>query len=223
MGTCPLCDCSKDHLGKHFALSSCGYPEISSEKLELLEGLLLGDGNISEPNSGNCVFRVSMINKEFLDWLDDRLGWLSTGVKLSKTAEQSSNNDLVEDGKTEDYSDVYRLNTVAHPKFNEYREWYDSGVKRFPKDLELTPRKMEMWYVSDGHLQNNGSVRADIRIWNERDRPEVVKNIIDSTNISGYRFDPNEGRLYFRTDSTKDLLEYIGNVTIGFEYKYKVV
>jgi len=221
MGICPVCDSSYKHLGKHFALSECGYPEIDSENLEILEGLLLGDGNISEPNSGNCVFRVSMINKEFLDWLDEELGWLSTGVKLSKTAEQSSDNDLVRNGNPDDYSDVYRLNTVAHPVFNECREWYQSGKKRYPKCLELTPRMMEMWYVSDGHLnKNNQSARADIRVWNERDRPGVVRDIIDKTGINGYRFSESEGRLYFTVDGTEELINFIGNKTKGFEYKY---
>lgn len=222
MGICPVCDSSYKHLGKHFALSECGYPEIDSEILEIIEGLLLGDGNISKPNSGNCVFRVSMINREFLEWLNAKLGWLSTGIKLSKTAEQSSNNGLVENGNPDNYSDVWRLNTVAHPKFNEYRDWYDSGEKRYPENLELTPQKLEMWYISDGHLNTSSvSPRADIRVWNERDRPEVVRGIIDTTGIGEYRFEPSEGRLYFNKDSTKELLDYIENTTTGFEYKYE--
>jgi len=222
MGTCPVCNSSYKHLGKHFALSACGYPEIDSETLEIIEGLLLGDGNISEPNSGNCVFRVSMINREFLEWLDTKLGWLSTGIKLAKTAEQSSDNGLVENGNPDNYSDVWRLNTVAHPKFNKFRDWYDSGEKRYPENLKLTPRKLEMWYISDGHLNSTSvSPRADIRVWNERDRPEIVQKIVDTSGIDGYRFDPNEGRLYFNKHSTEDLLDYIDNITTGFEYKYE--
>lgn len=223
MGTCPICETTKDHIGKHFALSECGYPKIDSEKLEIIEGLLLGDGNISEPNSGNCLFRVSMTNEEFLQWLDSKLGWLSNGVTLSKTAEEASVNDLSgNSGEAENYNDVYRLITVAHPKFNEYREWYSSGEKLYPESIQMTPRRMEMWYVSDGSInRSDTNPRATLHVWNERDRPNIVEDVVSSTNINDFRFDTGEGRVYFGVEGTKDLLQYIGNTTIGFEYKYE--
>lgn len=221
MGTCPACGAEKSHIGKHFALSDCGYPEIDAETLEILTGLLMGDGNISQPNSGNCTFRLSMINKKFLDHLDNQLGWLSNGVKLSKTAEQSSKSSIGYKNP-DNYSDVYRLNTTAHPKFNEMREWYDSGEKMYPNDLQLTPRILEMWYVSDGSLNTtDASPSANIRVWNERNRPDLIKSLFSDTPINSFTFSEDEGRIYFTVDGTSQLMSYIGhNPLPGFEYKY---
>ena len=68
-------------LAMHWYHESCPYPELGSRRREILTGLLLGDGSIPEV-PGNHSFRLPMINRRFLEWFNERMEYLTTGVRL---------------------------------------------------------------------------------------------------------------------------------------------
>src|SRR6056297_1454358 len=89
-GTCPRCGKVYERLGQHWSMSnSCSHPTIPDSWIELLVGILMGDGTIHDPPSAkNLRIEVTNINKTFLEWIDEKLSWLSNGVALRRTAEE---------------------------------------------------------------------------------------------------------------------------------------
>lgn len=220
---CPYCGQWYSRIGSHWAKSSCSHPPISRYKMELLKGMMLGDGGLDMDNK-NAFFRIKMTNKTFLEWLDVELGWLTNGVTKAKTAVESAwsaRESFGGDTRPEDVLDIWRLNTRAHPQFNEFAEWYSTGEIVFPWNLTLSPEALKMWYVSDwclGH-GNRDNRKTCVRFTsrNEQDRPESIVNSLESldftVNHSGKDF-------ALSVEDTEDFFEYIGDPVPGFEYKW---
>ncbi len=187
----------------------------------------MGDGTIHSPSSTkNVRLEVTNINKTFLEWLDEKLSWLSNGVALKRTAMQ-----IREENRKSNYDrfsslnyeirDQYVLTTARHPELNEFEEWYTNQQKRFPDKLRLSPRILKAWYVCDGNLiwGNKGHTRPQvwISVENESDRPGYVNSLFEPTPI-----DPkfNGGRLMLTSDETEWFFDYVGAPPSGFEYKF---
>lgn len=200
MTVCPTCGEDKSSLGRHWA-ASCSYPEIENEKIELIEGLLYGDGHITNP-SHNSRFEINMINGSFINNLESELGWLC-----------SSTQKIEKDG-----NNVFRLQTVSHPKFNELRdEWYEDG-KVLPLD-DLTPKKIKMWYVSDGSLKQ-GKYPLITNWANDDQKDEIVSKL----NNIGMDVTPQiegggQGYAYVLTNR-EHFFNYLGSAPDGFKYKW---
>lgn len=210
MSECPKCSDSYKRLSLHFARSECGYPELSERKQELLKGVLMGDGSV-EKQSGNRHgrFAVEMINKKFLEWLDSELEWLATGVnKVDQNTRSGSN---------ENWEEIYRLRTRTHPYIDKLNSWYDSGKKRFPEDLELTPLITKMWYVSDGSLNTNGSPRSVFYSTNEWDRQDYIIDLFDDI---GFSVTATSESFQLSVTGTQELFDWMGEAPPGFEYKW---
>jgi hypothetical protein len=116
---------------------------------------------------------------------------------------------------------MHVVRTRTHPYFNELRQWYESGKKRFPDDLSLTPQLTKLWYASDGYLDVGqwGRPRLEIKARNENDRTEFLLDLFRE-----HGFDPlyirNEIR--FTCDETEQLIEWMGEPPPGFEYKWEL-
>ncbi|RLM59914.1 hypothetical protein DVK07_20305 [Halorubrum sp. Atlit-26R] len=143
----------------------------------------MGDGSVPKTNDGaHGLFRLPMVNKQFLEWFDHEMGILSTGVSLKKTAAELARNNresgFSPNARAENYHDMYTVISRSHPFMRSLRRWYRSGEKRFPESLSLTPRIAKMWYVCDGYLdvQEYGEPRAAIRIRHRDDRQEFLLN-----------------------------------------------
>ncbi|MEE6210772.1 hypothetical protein U3A55_11480 [Salarchaeum sp. III] len=224
---CPSCGEDFDRLGLHWWHGTCPYPEIEPEIEEILTGLLMGDGSIPVRRSGyTSLIHVPMTNRTFLEWLDDRLGILSTGVSLKKTASELASNNrqtgFSPTAREENYHDMYTLWSRTHPIFDEMREtWYPDGGKRFPGRLELTPTVAKFWYLCDGYLDFGswGRPRLGIKARNEKERGEFLESLFDTFDISPkYR----RHELRFSCDDTELLIEWMGEAPPGFEYKWEL-
>lgn len=228
VGVCPTCGKEYERLGQHWAMSSnCEYPPIPDEWMDVLTGVLMGDGTIHDPPSAkNVRIDVTNINRTFLQWLDNRLSWLSNGCRMKRSAEE-----IREENRRSEYErfanldyeirDQYILTTVRHPELNRFASWYGSEQKRFPVEITLSPNTLKFWYVCDGHLiwGNKGHTRpqAWISVDNEADRPRFITSLFDQKPI-----DPkfNEGRLMLTSDETEWFFDYVGKAPLGFEYKF---
>jgi hypothetical protein len=228
MGTeCPECGESYRRLTQHWAMSSsCSYPALPERWLGLLTGILMGDGTIHDPPSAaNTRVDVCNICVTFLQWVDEKLEWLSNGVTLHRTSDEiraeNARSDLNRISSLDyDIRDQYVLTTRRHPALNRYRHWYDSE-KRYPAEQDLRPAVLKQWYVCDGHLLWGTEGHRRPQVWlaveNERDRPGVIEGLFDTTPISpSFR----SGRVMLTSDETEDFFEYIGDPVPGFEYKW---
>lgn len=123
--------------------------DLTSEQVEIIEGLLLGDGCV-QYSSDSSVFPRLTINRseidlEYVRWQFEKLRCLySNEPKLRKVPDYRI-------GKI--YNSVGLISRTA-PVFEYFRErWYPNGKKTIPKDLFLTPLIMAIWYCDDGHMR----------------------------------------------------------------------
>ncbi len=225
---CPSCGREYDRLAQHWAMSAaCSYPTIPEPIHKMLTGLLMGDGTVQEAKSAaNPRIEIHNINHSFLSWIDEQFEWLSTGVTLRRTSDdiyETNRGSSLERFASCEYSvrDQYILTTRRHPELERYVKWYDTGQKRFPRDLVLTPTILKLWYVCDGHLiwGSGGHVRPQVWVSaeNERDRITYIRELFEQTPISpSFR----DGRLMLTSDETEWFFEYIGRPVPGSEYKF---
>lgn len=219
---CHSCGGEFDAVGGHWRQTDCPYPQLDERQYQILTGSLMGDGSIMN-HTGNPRIKVKSITKDFLQWIDDELGILSTGVQFDCSAEDSArtarSNGLDLNAEAEDYSDVYRLITRALPCLQEFVEWYDSGNKLFPETLEITPLIAKVWYCCDGSLRKVSGQRpqAYLVASNEMHRPEYIEGLFEDAG-----FNPNmtNKNLIFNSDDTERLMSWMGDPIPGFEYKW---
>lgn len=193
----------------------------SDKYRSLIEGMLMGDASINEASGKNyCYLQSNMINKQFLNWFDDALGPISTGVSSYRSGEEQAalaqETGFTTTVNVENYNDLWHLQTYSLPVFNEYREWYESGRKRYPSNLELTPLSAKMWYCCDGYMKID-SGNARIRVSNEADRKEYLRNLFERVG-----FEPKISSEYvrFTGSETERILSWMGEPPKGFRYKW---
>lgn len=222
---CPHCGNQYDYLGSHWASSpECDYPEITDEMAEIITGVLMGDGSLNMMDGKNPAFGVLGVEREFLEHLNNELQWLTTGVTEGRSAGEKAKDNrkrgFGENPSEERYSDQYQLNGRRHPGLNRWKAWYESGEKRFPDNLELTPTIIKYWFVTDGSSQHRDGRYPEIRIHtiNEGDRIEWVASLFEPFGLDPR---PVEKGLYFGPDDTRELYELMGDPIPGFEYKWK--
>lgn len=222
---CPICADDYTNLGLHWQQSECGYPSLSTEQREIVMGLLMGDGTMDR-GGRHPRLTVEMTNQAFLEWVDGRLDWLSTGVAEHLTAEEkvekAKDDPHINVINEDNYNDTYRLRTRSHKELGEFAEWYDSGHKTFPDDLTLTPMVTKMWYVCDGSLcLSQTSVNPSIYIYstNESEEGNKIEQYFEGV---GFEAKVSGESIYFGVDDTAEMLEWMGEVPSGFEYKWTV-
>jgi hypothetical protein len=218
---CEQCDSRFERVGSHWARSQCNHSEIADYKIKILRGFLLGDGYLSR-QCGNPNFEIRMINREFLEWVDKQLGWISTGVSMVKTAKESAENtrkfsDV--QGDVGKHQDVYSLTTRSHPSFSDFEQWYDGGRSMIPDDIEVSTTALKVWFVSDGNV-NFGNPQARIRFTSqtEANNGENISHILKSHGFDVLNTGPD---FYIPAHQTDEFLNYIGSALPGFEYKWE--
>jgi len=222
---CPKCGKNLERLGQHWSMS-CSYPKINSRRRLILSGLLMGDGHIPESKDGETQMRIRLINDEFLSWLDDELSWLSCGVRFVKSAEESAksmrDSEFRPDANSDDYSDVYEMNTRTHPYFTALRESWYTPDKRFTKQI-IPDNKLtyKMWYVTDGGMckRENRNPYPYFRMDSNRNFAKVISRRLSNKGIESNVRDGGNV-VAVSTNSTDDFLDFIGEPPAGFEYKW---
>lgn len=199
-------------------------PEIKGLVRERLIGVLLGDGTVvNHKQNRNNKFQVANINYEFLNWFDEKMGWLSTGVRTFRTAEKqaksSAENGLKgASGDSQNYSTLYKVGTRVHPTFNEWRDWfYPNGQKVYPDDLELTAEMARMWYVTDGLVN-----RTQIGISGGTIELEKIASVFSEKGYEPSRIQAESSTVFFSGKTSQQLLGWMGDPPPGFDYKWQL-
>ena len=226
---CSKCFSFHNRLGQHWLNSiSCSEPELTAEQKEIIIGCLMGDGNINCPEK-TPYFRITNTQKDYLEYLDKKLKPFTNGVKLERTSEELAKNKTgIWSDDPSDYKDAYNLKTWCLNQMNELNEWYSSGKKVFPKDIELTPTILKHWFVCDGWYtvpENNIRGRFHIRVNNEARNKEKLNNYFEEAmdiSVDYWNGNEEEGQcaIVFFADKTEEIFEYIGEPLPGFEYKW---
>lgn len=212
---CRSCGNEYKKLSQHIALSSCDYPDIDKESMDIIVGAFMGDGTILD-NSKNCQMTIGSTNVEYLEYLTNTLpNWLTNKIFLDTPKEKRPN--------PENTKDYYKLSLKRHPVFNGMkRTWYQDGKKSFPKTISLNPKRLRHWYVTDGNLQRRVK-RARPRVYManvlESDNPDLIEGMFEEIDIQAHHDDFGHYRI--NVDAAEKFFDYIGhNPVPGFEYKW---
>ena len=199
---CPECHNHYKEIGNHYHFNNSHRPDITDKQKEIILGVLLGDGCVSKPSSGPPRFVVDMVSENYINYLKEKLQPFSKEIYQPPTVKDN-------------HQQQYELRTIVHPALSEYRDWYSTGEKVYPENIEITPTVLKNWYVTDGHLTNKYEYPS-IRCWNERNNTEKVLSYFEdipltTTFSSGTIRFPGEKRNFF---------DYIGEPLPDFEYKW---
>jgi hypothetical protein len=225
---CEQCGNGYEQVGVHWAgPKDCSYPSLSENKKEILIGLLMGDGTIHKKSKKNQYIATMMISPNYLQYVDNELGWLSTGVSFHRSAKENAETNrksgFSSNAKEKNYSDIYRHRTRTHPFITSLTDWYSSGKKVWPEDIELTPTVLKHWYCGDGHHDNKKSNRIIISMSNEVENTEKVSNYFQNVGLpkpNNYNIGNGFCNACWTVEGSHKLWNYIGNPLPDFEYKW---
>ena len=199
-GVCQQCDGKYQRLAAHWARNqSCTYRELDETHHTTIRGLLLGDGNLDNPNDGPPALRIASKRCPHIEWCHDQLGWLSRGI-------------------TEDTEGTYRLRTISHPAFGRYWTWMDGPPT---EGWELTRPIARCWYACDGGLEWPGTSSQPRAQWTITDDS---KRATCAQKLREQGYDPMvwDRRVALSFDETEDFLTWLGEPTLGSEYKWEL-
>lgn len=125
---------------------------ITPALVELIDGLMLGDGSIKKRSPSACIVLANK-NKGFIDSTDTKLKALGifSNIRLYRNT-------------------YYYLQTPYYPALcAQFDRWYPGGVKKVPEDVIVTPLSVQIWYMGDGNLSGTrcpgtGNVSYYVRI-----------------------------------------------------------
>lgn len=235
MKQCPQCGEQFQSIGQHWRRSNnCQYPKLTNKQVDIIKGLLLGDGHLASHHNKNekCHLSVNMITRKYLEYLDDIFGSLSTGVKEGPSARQRARENresgFSPNAKAEDYHDVYRWRTCNHPKLDRFARWYKKIGKVWPKDIRLTPVTLKNFFVGDGRKCSNKQPYIEINISNEGENKDKVNSMFSNVDLplpnSWDKHARDNGSIStsirWTVKQSKELWKYMGPPLPGFSYKW---
>lgn len=219
---CPYCGEWYSEIGSHWSQGSCDHPPVSQYKMKLLKGMCLGDGSVKMDGKNPCM-EFQMVNKTFLQYLQQELGWLSCSFWLKCTASESAQHNRKRgfdpDADENDYADGYRFYTKRHPQLQQFADWYHDRIGIvFPEDLSVSSIALKIWYISDGGLNyGNTNPRIQFTSLNESDRPGAIVGALEG---HGFTVGHTDEDFRLSTEDTEDFFGLIGDSVPGFEYKW---
>lgn len=230
--TCPECGEEYQRVSQHWRHNPSHRPSFTQHQKEVIIGLLMGDGCISTSNKNPYIIS-NMISKNYLEYVDNIFGILGNGVKLSKTAKQSAeedrNSEFNRNAEPQNYCDVYYWQSRSHPELLEFVKWYSSGEKIWPNHIELTPTVLKHWYCGDGTWETRGTSNCiSFAMANEVDNTEKVTKMFENVNLpppSNYNKSQRKNGSYkcnavFTVEGSKELWDYMGEPLSDFKYKW---
>jgi len=224
---CHNCLNEYELIANHWNQSDCNYPKLSEDQNEIATGLLMADAWINRHNETPRI-QCNMISQNYLEYIDQQFGIFGKGVSLEKTAEENAkenrNSGFHPNAKKENYSDTYLWRSMRHPEIQEFTDWYSTGKKVWPSDIELTPTVLKHWYCGDGHWNNSHSQNyIKIAMANEVENIDKVDQMFENVGLpspSNYAISGTHCNAEFTVEQSKELWEYMSEPLPDFEYKW---
>lgn len=229
---CYSCGNEYDRIAAHWSRGSCSHPSFTEKQKNVIKGILMGDGTIDDKfdDRRNPRFKLYITNLEYAKYVYDVFENLATQEPyIHMTSEElaETRNELSSSTNPNDYKTQYKLQTISHPELDEFQQWYSTGEKVFPKQLELNPIILKHWYVCDGSFNNNGHrFYTEIHLSNERENKDKIEGYFKDIGIEvdRWRDDKVEGRyktsIIFNKGKSEKLFGYMGEPLPGFSYKW---
>lgn len=213
---CPECGEYFVDMGSHWRYHPSHRPQLTDEEHQVIVGLLMGDGSLKQTGETSRV-RINCVEERYIDWLKDFFG-PKVGYKFDIPIDK------------ENHKDQYGISTRSFPELTQYNDWYSTGKKVYPEDIELEPLVLKTWFVGDGSLGVMDRVRTGLILScsNESENPSKVKELFSDIDVepkviveeSEYHSNGRTMRIFFSPDDTSYLFDYMGDAVPGYEYKF---
>ena len=179
---------------------------VTSHQEEILIGSLLGDAHITA--RGQIQFEQSVNQKEYLFWKHQKLSSISyKNVSVVKRF----------DRRYQHENTSYRFWTRQY--FISWREkFYFNNKKIVPKDIQLTPLSLAIWYMDDGCFSDNKIIIATDGFLNE-DIRFLQKLLLDKFDIKTSV--KNESKIMIKKESFNNFFSVIRQYII-LSMRYKI-
>lgn len=167
--------------------------QLTERQASIVTGTLLGDGSLQKPTKKNhnsfLTVKQTKSRREYLEWMYEEFGHLSQGICRGT-------------GRSPNYpereTENVRFYTRRLPVFTALRnKWYPKPVetKIVPKDIELDPLAIAIWFADDGTNRNkNGRFTFCTNSFTPADC-EILIAQFEKFGIKAWR-DNSEGRLH---------------------------
>jgi hypothetical protein len=186
---------------------------LTATQHSVLVGSLLGDGSLRIQGRGsrrlNALLEVnhSVQFKEYVDWKHE----VFQSFVLTPPKPRAGNGTRV----------AYRFTTQSLPVFTDYFRWfYGDGKKAIPRDLELDPLILAVWFMDDGS-KSRSACYLNTQQFTTAEQSLLIERLAQTFGIEGHL---NRDKQYFRlritTRGTRKLMDLIRPFILPcFRYK----
>lgn len=123
---------------------------FTKQQKEILDGLMLGDGHLSQKSkNGNAHLSITrnIKDKNYLLYHHKIFNTFCSSVKSITERQRKSH-------KNENIYSIIELRTEQNSFFGEqHKRWYINKIKTIPNDLILTPTTIATWLADDGCIR----------------------------------------------------------------------
>ena len=182
----------------------------------VLDGCLLGDGNLELPENGvNAKFNYRSSSKEHVEYVHKYFKeFCSDNYSNIKRSEHYD----IRTKKT--YVNFYFKTKSLSIFTEEYNRFYKNKIKIVPNDLIINKYVLLFWYIGDGELERkNGFVKLHTNSFTESEVDWLCSKL-KFLNAKKLKKSNNHFLVTIPRNKVKNFLSYIGNCPID-DYKHK--
>ena len=156
---------------------------LTWQQKSLIIGCILGDGHLRKIKGRKWAFleiNHSIKAKDYVDWKYQILKDICKSCPKERIA-----------GKRK----AYRFFTQEHPEIDElYQKFYKDGKKIVPKNFELNPLILAVWYMDDGSKTKKGDVYLNSQQFDWKSQ----RRLLHALRMMGIRARMNKDKKYWR-------------------------
>lgn len=157
---------------------------LTEVEREIIVGSLLGDGYMRIiPGRADAFLEInhSIKAKDYVDYKYNSLKRICESAPVQRT--------------TNDNRVAYRFFTKQHRDLTDlYNQFYKNKIKFIPKDLDLTPLTLAVWYMDDGSKCRDSDIYLNTQQFSVDDQ----KILLFKLRLLGISARLNKDKKYFR-------------------------
>lgn len=137
----------------------CNITTLTQEQHEIMEGSLLGDGGLcARHTTQKAIYKISRKREDvkYLEWNFEKFKEffyqkIKPRVYFNKTTQK-------------EYYQNYFSSKSCNVFYKYYMRWYPENIKIIPRDIELTPAMLAVWFCDDGNIRYKIKNKLEIKL-----------------------------------------------------------
>lgn len=190
---------------------------LTEVQQQVLDGALLGDGNLS------CRYKNAELR--YISKYEEHVKFISNYFKNYLTLKSLTSKTIIHPKTNNPYTS-YKLRTKQCKDWTpQYYRWYgQNNHKEIPQDLIITPLICLIWYIGDGTLSKGKRQGQEIKLCTNSFNKQKLENIL-IPQMKGFEaylrhVEKDSYHIIIPRRKIKQFLTYIGDCPIQ-DYKYK--